>query len=105
MKLNVKKQIEQDEEVDMELPAFFSYRGTRVMICEDGTIVKACECFSSLSKKGDLGHDKDLAEILSSGKPSSSGEFHSCLQNHLELIAAQAGYSAALYLLPESETV
>jgi hypothetical protein len=103
MKLKIKKQVVQETETEIDLPAFFTLYGCFIMLKEDGMIVKAQPSFACSYGKNSSGYDRDMAEILSEGKPSTSADFYGCFSTCMQHLAQEAGYDINLYLIPEPE--
>jgi len=64
MKLSIKKQITQREEIEISLPAFFERNGVYRSLNEDGDLIIVGRGYIALTPKEDSTYDKDVAEVL-----------------------------------------
>lgn len=64
MKLNVKKQVTQQEEVEISLPAYFKDYGLYRAINNRGELIFIGRSYISITKPGEIGYDRDVNSAL-----------------------------------------
>lgn len=76
MKLKYDKQVIEQKEVEIELPAFFESYGTFAMLKVDGTVVKAARTYIHLFEKEESAqYNREVNDLLTRWKPSTADEF------------------------------
>lgn len=80
MKLKYDKQVTEQKEVEIELPAFFESYGLFAMLKANGSIVKAARTYIHLFEKEESAqYNREVNDLLTRWKPSSAEEFASAL--------------------------
>jgi len=64
MKLSIKKQVTQQQEIEISLPAYFERDGLYRSINEDGDLIVLGKEYISVTRKEDSYYDKDIAEVI-----------------------------------------
>lgn len=94
MKLSIKKQITQQEEVEITLPAFFKDYGLYRAINERGELIFIGRSYVSITKPGEMGYDRDVNEALKCER-CSQNEFEEQRDKTLAAIYENFGLEAA----------
>jgi hypothetical protein len=74
MKLSIKKQVTQEEEVEISLPAFFKDCGLFRALNERAELIYIGTGYVSITRPGEIGYDRDVDQTLKC-KPCSREEF------------------------------